>query len=140
MCTSLLDGIDGAAPDVGERAALAVVAKAPIDELRDFARERGWANLRLLSSARNSYNIDYHGERADGEQRTRMNVFVRGDGQVRHFYATEQIAQRPSWGDRHVDLLWPLWNLLDLTRRAVATTATRSTRARGSCMVAADGC
>ncbi len=36
-----------------------------------------------------------------------MNVFVRTDGQIRHFCATEQVAQRPSWGDRHIDLLWP---------------------------------
>jgi predicted dithiol-disulfide oxidoreductase (DUF899 family) len=115
MCTSLLDGLAGAAPDVRERAAFAVVAKAPIGQLRAFACERGWVNLRLVSSAGTTYNADYHGETADGEQRSRMNVFVRSDGQIRHFYATEQIVQRPGWGDRHVDLLWPLWNLLDLT-------------------------
>jgi predicted dithiol-disulfide oxidoreductase (DUF899 family) len=115
MCTSLLDGLDGAAPDVSERATFAVVAKAPIGQLREFARERGWVNLRLISSAGTTYNVDYHGETADGEQRSRLNVFVLNDGQIRHSYATEQIAQRPGWGDRHVDLLWPLWNLLDLT-------------------------
>jgi predicted dithiol-disulfide oxidoreductase (DUF899 family) len=115
MCTSLLDSLDGAAPDVAERAAFAVVAKVPVGQLRAFARERGWANLRLVSSAGTTYNVDYHGETADGEQRSRMNVFVRSEGQIRHFYATEQIAQQPGWGDRHVDLLWPLWNLLDLT-------------------------
>jgi predicted dithiol-disulfide oxidoreductase (DUF899 family)/ketosteroid isomerase-like protein len=117
MCTSLLDGLDGAAPDVTERAAFAVVARAPIGQLREFARERRWVNLRLVSSAGTTYNADYHGETADGEQRTRLNVFVRNDAQIRHSYATEQIAQRPDWGDRHVDLLWPLWNLLDLTPR-----------------------
>ncbi len=137
LCTSLLDGLDGAAPDVGERAGFAVVAKAPIGQLRDFARERGWANLRLVSSAGTTYNVDYHGETADGEQRTRMNVFVRSDGEVRHFYATEQIIQQPGWGDRHVDLLWPLWNLLDLTPAGRGTdwypaySATRSAAGGG---------
>jgi predicted dithiol-disulfide oxidoreductase (DUF899 family) len=115
MCTSLLDGLNGAAPDVGHRAAFAVVAKAPLPELRAFARERGWAALRLLSSAGTTYNRDYHGESADGEQRSRMNVFVRRGSQVHHFYATEQTELRPDWGDRHLDLLWPLWNALDLT-------------------------
>jgi predicted dithiol-disulfide oxidoreductase (DUF899 family) len=115
MCTSLLDGLDGAAPDVAERTAFAAVARAPIGQLREFARARRWANLRLVSSAGTTYNVDYHGEAADGEQRSRLNVFVRSGGQIRHFYATEQIAQRPDWGDRHVDLLWPLWNVLDLT-------------------------
>jgi predicted dithiol-disulfide oxidoreductase (DUF899 family) len=115
MCTSLLDGLNGAAPDVAQRAAFAVIAKAPLAQLRAFARERGWANLRLLSSGRTTYNRDYHGEAPDGEQRSRMNVFVRRGPEVRHFYATEQTEQRPDWGDRHVDLLWPLWNALDLT-------------------------
>lgn len=115
MCTSMLDGLDGAAPDVSHRAGLAVVAKVSIGLLREFARERGWFNLRLVSSAGTTYNRDYHGESADGGQLTRMNVFVRRDGRVRHFYATEQTVSRPGWGDRHVDLLWPLWNVLDLT-------------------------
>jgi predicted dithiol-disulfide oxidoreductase (DUF899 family) len=115
MCTSLVDGLDGAAPDLVHRASFAVVAKAPVGALRGYARDRGWANLRLLSSAGSTYNADYHGEEADGTQRSRMNVFVRAGDQVRHSYATEQIAQKPNWGDRHVDLLWPLWNLLDLT-------------------------
>jgi predicted dithiol-disulfide oxidoreductase (DUF899 family) len=115
MCTSLLDGLNGAAPDIAQRASFAVVAKSPLPELRAFARERGWANLRLLSSAGTTYSRDYHGERPDGEQRSRMNVFVRRGSQTYHFYATEQTEQRPDWGDRHLDLLWPLWNALDLT-------------------------
>jgi predicted dithiol-disulfide oxidoreductase (DUF899 family) len=115
MCTSLLDGLDGAVPDLDERAAFAVVAKSPVGDIRSYARERGWANLRLVSSAGTTYNRDYHGESASGEQLSRMNVFVRRSGQVHHFYATEQTTPEPSWDDRHVDLLWPLWNLLDLT-------------------------
>jgi len=115
MCTSLLDGLNGAAPDIAHRTAFAVVAKSPLPELRAFARERGWANLRLLSSDGTTYNRDYHGESGDGEQRSRMNVFVRRGSQIRHFYATEQTELRPDWGERHLDLLWPLWNALDLT-------------------------
>jgi len=34
---------------------------------------------------------------------------------IRHFYATEQASAAPAWDDRHVDLIWPLRNLLDLT-------------------------
>jgi predicted dithiol-disulfide oxidoreductase (DUF899 family) len=114
MCTSLLDGPDGAAPDLTQRAGFAVVAKSPIDRLRSFARERGWVNLRLVSSAGTTYNRDYHGENED-EQLSRMNVFTRRDGVIGHSYATEQTPAAPGWDDRHVDLIWPLWNLLDLT-------------------------
>ena len=44
-----------------------------------------------------------------------MNVFSRSGGQIRHFYATEQADPPPEQDDRHVDMIWPLWNLLDLT-------------------------
>jgi predicted dithiol-disulfide oxidoreductase (DUF899 family) len=47
-----------------QRVNLAVVAKSPIERIQRFARERGWRNLRLLSSARCTYNRDYHGELA----------------------------------------------------------------------------
>ena len=114
MCTSLLDGLDGAAPDLAQRAGFAVVAKSPIDRLSSFARERGWMNLRLVSSAGTTYNRDYHGEN-DGEQLSRMNVFTRSGGVICHSYATEQAPAAPGWDDRHVDLIWPLWSLLDLT-------------------------
>lgn len=115
MCTSLLDGLDGAAPDIIQRLSFAVVAKSPIKRLRSYARSRGWTNLRLLSSAGTSYNRDFLGEDASGEQRSRLNVFVRRDGETRHFYATEKAATGPDQDERHVDLLWPLWNMLDLT-------------------------
>jgi predicted dithiol-disulfide oxidoreductase (DUF899 family) len=113
MCTSLLDGLDGAAPDLAQRAGFAVVAKSPIDRLTSYARERGWVNLRLVSSAGTTYNRDYHGENED-EQLSRMNVFTRRGEVTRHFYATEQTPAALGWDDRHVDLIWPLWNLLDL--------------------------
>jgi predicted dithiol-disulfide oxidoreductase (DUF899 family) len=115
MCTSLLDGLDGAAADLTQRAAFAVVAKSPAGRLAAYARERGWLNLRLLSSAGTSYNRDYHGENASGEQTSTMNVFTRSGTEIRHFWASEQHATEPGQDDRHVDLIWPLWNLLDLT-------------------------
>ncbi len=115
MCTSLLDSLDGAAPDVLERAGFAVVAKSPIGRLRQYARDRGWVNMRLISSADNSYNRDYHGEDQHGDQVSRMNVFTRDDGVIRHFWATEQSDTLPGQDERHVDMIWPLWNLLDQT-------------------------
>ena len=115
MCTSLLDGLDGAAPDILQRAGFAVVAKSPIGRLRQYARERGWANMRLVSSVGSTYNRDFRGEDEQGDQVSRMNVFTRDDGGIRHFWATEQTASLPGQEDRHVDMIWPLWNLLDLT-------------------------
>jgi predicted dithiol-disulfide oxidoreductase (DUF899 family) len=94
-CTSILDSLDGAAPHLTQRVALAVVAKSPEPRIRAFAQERGWRNLRLLSSAGNDYNRDYHGEAPDGSQTPMLNVFIRGDGEIRHFWGSE-LFQAPS--------------------------------------------
>jgi predicted dithiol-disulfide oxidoreductase (DUF899 family) len=117
LCTSILDGLDGTAPHVMDQVSFAVVAKSPIGRIRDYAKERGWRNLRLLSSASNSYNHDYHGETEDGSQMPMLNVFVRREGKIHHFYGTEMLfAPRETGQDaRHVDLIWPLWSLIDLT-------------------------
>jgi predicted dithiol-disulfide oxidoreductase (DUF899 family) len=52
-CTHLLDGLDGAARHIGERAALHIVAKSPIARLAAWAHQRGWEHLSLLSTASN---------------------------------------------------------------------------------------
>jgi predicted dithiol-disulfide oxidoreductase (DUF899 family) len=116
-CTSIIDSMDGAVPHVSQRASLAVAAKSPIARLRAFAKERGWRKVRLLSSAKNSYNADYHGEDAKGSQMPMLNVFTRQDGVVRHAYGTELlfVPHEPGQDGRHVDLIWPLWGLLDFT-------------------------
>ena len=61
-CTHLLDGLDGAARHVGERASLHIVAKSPIARLAAWAHQRGWEHLSLLSTAGNSYDADYFGD------------------------------------------------------------------------------
>jgi predicted dithiol-disulfide oxidoreductase (DUF899 family) len=117
MCTCMLDSLDGAAPHIAQRVNLVVVAASPIQRIRAFARERGWRNLRLLSSAGNSYNRDYHGEDAKGSQQPALNVFTRRGGKIRHAYCTELMfaAPEPGQNARHVDAIWPLWNLYDYT-------------------------
>jgi len=117
MCTSMLDGLNGNAQHIAQRANLVVIAKSPIARILEYARGRGWSNLRLLSAAGNSYNADYHGESAEGGQLPMLNVFVRRKGAIRHFYGTELLFAKPDPGqhNRHVDAIWPLWNLLDFT-------------------------
>lgn len=117
MCTSFLDSLEGAANHLSQRANLAVVAKSPIARIQHFAQSRGWRKLRLLSSANNNYNRDYHGEAPDGGQLPMMNIFVRRKGKIYHSYATELQFMPPDKGqnERHIDMIWPLWNLLDLT-------------------------
>jgi predicted dithiol-disulfide oxidoreductase (DUF899 family) len=116
-CTSILDSLDGAALHLAQRLNLAVVAKSDPHRIRTFARERGWRHLRLLSSRSDAYNRDYNAETPDGEQMPILNVFVRDGDQFRHTWATELMyAPRDENEDpRHVDAIWPIWNVLDVT-------------------------
>ena len=116
MCTSILDGLDGNAQHIAQRVALVVIAKSPLERILAFARERGWSRLRLLSSAGNSYNRDYHGEDEEGRQWPMLNVFQKA-GAICHAWASELLdaPEDPGQNARHVDLMWPLWNVLDLT-------------------------
>lgn len=117
MCTSIIDSLDGAAVHVSQRADIAVVAKSPLPRILTFARERGWRHLKFLSSAGSNYNRDYFGENAEGHQQPALNVFVKRNGKVRHFWGSELMFVKAGKDQhsRHVDMIWPLWNLLDLT-------------------------
>ena len=116
-CTALLDQLDGAAEHAGQHANLVIVAKTPLPRLLTFAQERGWRRLRLLSSAANTYNRDYHGEAGDEAQRPMLNVFHRDGETIRHFWGSELFyaPTEPGQDPRHVGTLEPLWNLFDLT-------------------------
>jgi len=117
MCTSMLDGLNGQAPHITQRVNLVVAAKSPVRRIREHARGRGWTQLRLVSTGGTSYNRDYHGETDDGDQIPALNVFVRRGDRIHHFYNTELLyAPHPDGQDpRHVDPIWPLWNLFDFT-------------------------
>jgi predicted dithiol-disulfide oxidoreductase (DUF899 family) len=130
-CTHFLDSLDGAARHIQQRMNLAVVAKSPLPRILDFAKERGWRWLPLLSTAGNAYDRDYFGDSAalnpairkqqefkDGEEWDMpiMNVFRRDGGVIRHFWGSELLYVPPEPGQeyRHNDLLDPLWNVFDL--------------------------
>ena len=117
MCTAFLDSLNGSAKHISQRVNLAVVAKAPIGTIRDFAAARGWTDLRLLSSGGNTYNADYFAETPDGNQWPLVNVFRRDADGIHHTYASELFFTSAEDGQhpRHIDILWPLWNVFDLT-------------------------
>ena len=119
MCTSFLDGLDGQAHHIRQNVALAVTAKSPVSRVREIARGRGWRRLRLVSSAQGTYQRDYHGEDEAGDQSSMMNVFVKREGKVHHSWASEMAEAsdrvREGTDPRHIDIMWPLWNVLDLT-------------------------
>ena len=47
-----------------------------------------------------------------------INVFRKDGGKVRHFWASEMLyadTDDPAQGPRHVDAIWPMWNIFDVT-------------------------
>ena len=118
-CTAFLDQLDGAATHV-EAGGLnfVVIAKAPLERVLDFAKDRGWRNMRMLSSAGNDFKRDYQAETADGMQLPLVTVFHREGGEIRHFWSSELMFAESDEGQdpRHNGTLEPLWNLFDLTR------------------------
>jgi predicted dithiol-disulfide oxidoreductase (DUF899 family) len=114
-CTATLGPIDAQMPDLEQRIAFVAIARSPVERLTAFARERHWRHLRLVSSAKNTFNRDYFGT-IDGDDMPIANVFERKDGAIRHRYATELIFLEPDPGQdpRHFESD-PLWYILDLT-------------------------
>jgi len=116
MCSSIVDALNGNARHIRDRINFAVVARSPIGRIMSFARPRGWNSVRLLSSANNTYNADYFGETAAGDQYPMANVFVRKNCSINHFWGTEMLYSDFQGAEpRHMDLMWPLWNVFDTT-------------------------
>jgi len=116
-CTSIIDAMDGAFRHLRELINVAVVAKPPIARFAAWGAERGWRFTPLYSSAGNTFNIDYGAESDEGAQWPIAHVFTRDGGTIRHrwscelFYAPTDAGQHP----RHVDYMWPIWKVLDVT-------------------------
>ena len=115
LCTMWIDGYDAVARHVSQNADFALVAAAEPQALVDHATARGWHDLRLLSAGDSSFKYDLGSEEPDGEQVEQISVFVRGaDGIVRHVLSKgAQMAEDRR--ERGIDLLSPVWHLLDLT-------------------------
>ena len=115
MCTSLLSAWDGEALDVGQRIALVVVARSPIERLVAFKKARGWHHLRLYSDVSGEYTRDYVS--ADDADMPAFNVFTRRDGSIRHFWSGEMGFETADPGEdpRGAPDLMPLWTILDST-------------------------
>src|SRR5690242_19685042 len=114
-CTALIDMWEGTMPHFeGLGGNLVIVARAPIDKVAAFARDKGWKHVRLLSGSANSFRHDYCGDGPDGEPVPIMMVFRRDvDGTVRLHWASELIFEAPDPGqdNRHLGTVEPLWTL-----------------------------
>ena len=115
MCTLWIDGYNGVAQHIAQNVDFVIVAAAELKALRHHGRARGWHNLRLLSAESNAFKFDLGSEDAEGGQDSAISVFTKDeDNTVRHSY-TAHPRMGPKIKERGIDLLSPVWNLMDLT-------------------------
>jgi predicted dithiol-disulfide oxidoreductase (DUF899 family) len=115
MCTLWVDGLNAVVRHIERNADYVIASAAEPAVLRAHARARGWDNVRLLSCGDNTFQYDFCAEDEQGNQNSAFSVFTLDpDGSPRHFYTSHpQMADDAS--ERGVDLLSPVWHLLDLT-------------------------
>jgi len=116
MCTLVIDSLNGVAHHIAQNVDLVIVAAADPISLRKHARRQGWDRLRLLSTAEGStFKYDLGGEDREGNQDSTLTVITRdSDGTLRHFY-TAHPRVAPQLMERGLDLLIPVYNVLDVT-------------------------
>lgn len=116
MCTALLGGLDAPARDLAQRVAVTVIGRSPVARQLAFARERGWRNLHFVATTSDDFPRDYRGLAPDGSEWPALDVWVKQDGQVRHFWGAEfGGTEDPGQDPRGAPDPMPLWNILDLT-------------------------
>ena len=116
MCTSFLGALDIPVADLTQRVAFAVLGRSPVERQLAFARERGWRNLKFYMTVGNDFARDYRGLAPDGSEWPALDVWVKRDGVVRHFWGSEMgETSDPGQDPRGAPELEPLWNILDLT-------------------------
>ena len=116
MCTSFIGALDIPARDLMQRVAVAVIGRSPVERQLAFARERGWRNLPFYATVGDDFARDYRGLAADGSEWPALDVWVRRNGAVHHFWGSELGGTSdPGQDARGAPDPTPLWNILDLT-------------------------
>jgi predicted dithiol-disulfide oxidoreductase (DUF899 family) len=115
MCTMWIDGFNGVGPHLAQNIDFVIAAAAEPPVLRQYARTRGWRNLRLLACGDSTFKYDLRSEDAEGNQDSTISVFARDpDRTLRHVYSAHPWMAKDV-KERGIDLLTPVYNLLDLT-------------------------
>lgn len=117
MCTNFLGAVNGNAVDVGQRAALKIFGRSPVERQRAFADQRGWKHLDFVQTVGDDYAKDLKILDAEGNEGAAIVVFQRDGEKVRLFYAAEMPleAADPGQDPRTAPDIASLWSLLDLT-------------------------
>ena len=114
MCSMWADGWNAVTEHVAENVDFVLVTNGTVAQNAALAEKHGWQDLKWLSAAGNTFKVDYDSADGDGNQWPTITVFERDAGDVRLSYQGAAHISGEHW--RGVDLLSPVWHLLDLTR------------------------
>jgi predicted dithiol-disulfide oxidoreductase (DUF899 family) len=113
MCSMWIDGLDGIAHHVMQRANIVAATLAPFDALQAWKERRGWRRIPVIADVDASFARDTSAEYREGIPASTVLVFEKTPEGVRHMYtAHAEIIQDTSY--RGVDQLCPTWHVFDL--------------------------
>jgi predicted dithiol-disulfide oxidoreductase (DUF899 family) len=116
MCTAFLDSFDLPSLSITQRVGFVVIGRSPVARQLAAARERGWRYLQFLQCIGDEFARDYRALGPNDEEMPALDVWVKRDGRVHHFWAGELGGtQDPGQDPRGAPDPTPLWNILDLT-------------------------
>jgi predicted dithiol-disulfide oxidoreductase (DUF899 family) len=116
MCTAFLGSLDIPVRDITQKVAFAVIGRSPVARQQAFAKERGWRNLKFYSTVGDDFARDYRGLSPEGDEWAALDVWVKRNEVVQHFWGGEMGGtQDPGQDPRGAPDPTPLWNILDLT-------------------------
>lgn len=118
MCTNVVGPWDAVADDLAQQMSFVVVARSPIERLKEWKRERGWQHIRLYTDLNDNYSRDYFGVSPEGGDEPSISIFTRRDGTIRHFWTSEMFGPNladPGQDGRGAPDPSPLWSMLDNT-------------------------
>ncbi len=111
MCSLWIDGFNGVAPHLTQRANFVVASRSPFERLAAWGARRGWNRLRLLSDDGPAFARDIDAEDADGNPDSTIVVFANNGDDLRHIYTAHPMLEDR---ERGIDQLCPVWHLFDL--------------------------
>ena len=117
MCTSFVGSLDIPSIDIEQQVAVAILQRSPVSRQLEFARERGWRNLKFYQTVDDEFARDYRALEDDGSEGAIVAVWKRDGDKVRLFWAAEGGPETADPGfDPHLAPdPTPLWNILDMT-------------------------
>jgi predicted dithiol-disulfide oxidoreductase (DUF899 family) len=113
MCSMWIDGLDGIAHHVMQRANIVAATLAPFEALQAWKERRGWRRIPVVADVDPSFARDTSAEDRDGHPVSTVLVFEKTPEGVRHTYTAhaEMIKDQVYRG---IDQLCPTWHVFDL--------------------------